>query len=127
MDREAFMDFYSDFSDEDPEYIHEYLVAEKIDIEGLQAKLLELVEKRRAELKLVEGRKFKSASDELRRRASKLGNPVPNAGEAYGAAVSYRKLERSSNGDEKESVEEAEKLRMIKEAKESSSEGDKTT
>ncbi len=125
MERESFMDFYSDFSDEDPEYIHEYLVAHGIDIDRLQANLLELVEKRKAELKREEGKKFKSAYEELRRRASKLGETIVNKSEAYSAGVSYRKLEGEGEENEKESAEEAEKLRMIKQAKKSLSDGDK--
>ena len=44
MDRDAFIESYSDFSDEDPEYIHEYLASEKIDVDSLQARLLKLME-----------------------------------------------------------------------------------
>ena len=73
MERESFMDFYSDFSDEEPEYIHEYLVTHGIDIERLQAELLELIAKRKAELKLGEGKKPSSLHEQLERRASELG------------------------------------------------------
>jgi hypothetical protein len=68
----SFVDFfYFDFSDEDPEYIREYLVIEGINIEQLQQELLELIAKRRANLKLKEGRKFKSRYEELNKSQQK--------------------------------------------------------
>ncbi|MFZ1080862.1 MAG: hypothetical protein WAO19_02930 [Candidatus Kryptoniota bacterium] len=124
MDREAFMDFYLDNSDEDPEYIHEYLVKEGIDIDGLQARLLELIAKRKAEQKLVEGKKFKSAYEEMKRKADSIfGKKVSE--EVNTTAVAYRKHQGESEEDATESVDDAKKLAMIKQAKESLSNGKK--
>lgn len=50
MDRDAFMDFYSDMSDEDPEYIQEYLIRRGIDVDKLQERLLDLLAKHIAAL-----------------------------------------------------------------------------
>ncbi|HEY9165702.1 MAG TPA: hypothetical protein VIS48_06020 [Candidatus Kryptonia bacterium] len=50
MDQDTFMDFYSDMSDEDPEYIQEYLTRRGIDVDKLQEKLLDLLAKHKAAL-----------------------------------------------------------------------------
>jgi len=118
MDREAFMDFYSDMSDEDPEYIHEYLAAENIDIDGLQARLLELVEKRKAELKLMEGRDFKSTYEQLKEKANSILGKTTGQDEST-MAVAYRKLQSESGEDPEEKADDIQKLGMIKKAKES--------
>ncbi len=120
MDREAFMDFYCDFSDEDPRYIHEYLVEEGIDIEGLQARLLALVAKHEAERKLSDGREFKLVYEEKKERVSLIGKGDFQDSKLPGAAVAYRKLNGEAGEDEKESANDLEKLRLIKEAKEAS-------
>ena len=123
MDREAFMDFYSDTSDEDPEYIHEYLAEEGVDIDGLQAKLLELIAKGKAEQKLVEGKKFRTAYEDSRQRADSIfGKKVSE--ERGTAAVAYRKREGKTEEDAKEKADDAEKLDMIKQAKESAAKKD---
>ena len=125
MDREAFMDFYSDFSDEDPEYIHEYLAEEGIDIDGLQAKLLELIAMRKAELKKAEGRKFKANYYAgLREKAETYFGKSDGSGEGA-PAVAYRKHEGAPEEDEKENAEDMKKLEIIKRAKEASSGKDK--
>ncbi len=117
MDREKFMDFYSDFSDEDPEYIHEYLVAEGIDIDGLRNRLLEMIEKRKAELRLIEGRKFKTAYDTLKQKALEAGRDFTGSEGFSGAAIAYRKLNGAIEQEPAESEDDAEKLRLIRQAK----------
>ncbi len=98
MDREAFIEFYSDFSDEDPEYIHEYLAAEGIDIDRIQAGLLEMVGKREAGLELVEERGSKSSYELPGRRTSDLEGDVIDGGGVH-TATPCGKTE-SANGNE---------------------------
>ncbi|HEY9166014.1 MAG TPA: hypothetical protein VIS48_07630 [Candidatus Kryptonia bacterium] len=91
MDRDTFIDFYSDMSDEDPEYIRRYLADQGIDVDAFQNMLLEIVARYRAELAAMEERGCTLTPEELRQRllskgdfakqASQedTGNKTPNA------------------------------------------------
>lgn len=75
----AFLDFYTDLSDEDPEYIHNYLIKEGIDVDGLRARLLDLIAKRKAELEAAEKDACKPASEEPKSGAGKIVGVIAEA------------------------------------------------
>jgi hypothetical protein len=118
MKVEAFIDFYSDMSDEDPEYIHQYLVDEGIDVDGLRAKLLHLVAKKEAEIKLDKGRDFKTAYEKMKSKAEEILFNESRNESIPAPAVAYRKLNVTNKKDPDENANDVEKLKMIRRAKE---------
>jgi hypothetical protein len=122
MIRESFMDFYSDFSEEDPEYIHEYLVAADIDIDGLQNKLLEMIEKRKAETHAVtyaeqtlqKGRKLTTVFENLKQKMSEIGKGITHGGRGgIDVTISGKKLNGSVESGSEKTEENAKNLSII--------------
>lgn len=91
MDRDTFIDFYSDMSDEEPEYVLQYLADSGIGIESIQTRLLEMLARYRTEVARAVESGCTLTPEELRQRllskrdfakqASQedTGNKTPNA------------------------------------------------
>lgn len=91
MRREDFVDFYSDFSDEDPEYIREYLDSEGVDAERLRVRLLEEIAKRQAQLGRGRSGKFAFSFSALREWGKWLGEFLSPHREPHGATAGLTK------------------------------------
>jgi len=117
MDREAFKDFYCDFSDEDPEYVRAFLAERGIDVARLQSDLLELIAKFNAEQKLAKGREFRSVYEELKRKAGIILKHDTTECESS-PAIAYRKCEPDDPGSSEENAADTEKLKLVREARE---------
>ncbi len=98
MNKEALINFFLEHDNSDPEAANEYLKAAGIDSEAAKEEFINLINEKRAQLKIENGRKinllFEKAKSEIKNKGNEL-----NAAERFRLAA--RNMENLTEEDKK--------------------------
>jgi len=117
-DYEVLLNFYlySDLGDK--EYINNFLVENELEIDQIANNLLELLQNKKAEIKLKEGRKFKeNYLKELNEEKLKNYEEGDYSTAQSEMIAAFRKVISNGDEDEKDILDDAKKMEILKRLK----------